>query len=205
MGNNDNTDSMINKDNRTRILQCANELFYEKGYDAVGVQEIVSLAGLTKPTLYYYFGSKRGLLEALVEDRFGKLREMYRDLGSREHLRIEESLNWLADIFCGFFEQDRHFYMLMMALFYSARENEAYQTIQPYIAEFYAMVVRIFDRASDQLGNMNGRQQEFALGFVGTINSYFLLHYERDPQERECVNRQQVMSLVRQFMYGIFS
>ena len=30
-----------------------------KGYDAVGVQEIVDTAGITKPTLYYYFGSKR--------------------------------------------------------------------------------------------------------------------------------------------------
>ncbi len=43
-------------DNRERILQCALELFYAKGYDAVGVQEIAQKAGITKPTLYYYFG-----------------------------------------------------------------------------------------------------------------------------------------------------
>ena len=48
-------------DNRERILQCALELFYAKGYDAVGVQEIAQKAGITKPTLYYYFGSKYGL------------------------------------------------------------------------------------------------------------------------------------------------
>ncbi|MCD8347842.1 MAG: TetR/AcrR family transcriptional regulator [Lachnospiraceae bacterium] len=192
-------------DNRSRLLQCANELFYEKGYDAVGVQEIVARAGLTKPTLYYYFGSKKGLLEALVSERFECLRGMYRGLSERENLRIEEALNWLADIFCGFFEQDRHFYMLMMALFYSARGNEAYQTIQPYMVEFYDMVVRVFDRAADQLGNMYGRQRQFAIGFVGTISSYFLLHYEHDPGECESVDRQQISALVRQFMYGIFS
>ena len=49
-------------DNRERILQCALELFYAKGYDAVGVQEIAQKAGITKPTLYYYFGSKYGLI-----------------------------------------------------------------------------------------------------------------------------------------------
>ena len=32
--------------------------FYMKGYDAVGVQEIVDTAGITKPTLYYYFEVK---------------------------------------------------------------------------------------------------------------------------------------------------
>ncbi|MCC8104831.1 MAG: TetR/AcrR family transcriptional regulator [Clostridiales bacterium] len=208
MDNTENTDSMETMDNRTRLLQCANELFYEKGYDAVGVQEIVARAGLTKPTLYYYFGSKKGLLEALVAERFERLRGMYRDLDTRSlrnDLRIEEALHWLADIFCGFFEQDRHFYMLMMALFYSARGNEAYQTIQPYIVEFYDMVVRIFDRAAGQLGNMNGRQRQFAIGFVGTISSYFLLHYEHDPAEQENVDRQQISALVNQFMYGIFS
>ncbi|MCD7885590.1 MAG: TetR/AcrR family transcriptional regulator [Lachnospiraceae bacterium] len=204
----ENTNGMETKDNRTRLLQCANELFYEKGYDAVGVQEIVVRAGLTKPTLYYYFGSKKGLLEALVAERFERLRGMYQALNERsmqKDLRIEEALHWMADIFCGFFEQDRHFYMLMMALFYSARGNEAYQTIQPYMVEFYDMVVRVFDRASDQLGNMYGRQRQFAIGFVGTISSYFLLHYERDPGEQERVDRQQISALVRQFMYGIFS
>ncbi len=208
MDNTENTDSMETMDNRTRLLQCANELFYEKGYDAVGVQEIVARAGLTKPTLYYYFGSKKGLLEALVAERFDRLRGMYRELDAkslRKDLRIEDALYWLADIFCGFFEQDRHFYMLMKALLYSARGIEAYQTIQPYIVEFYDMVVRVFDRAAGQLGNMNGRQRQFAIGFVGTISSYFLLHYEHDPAEQENVDRQQISALVKQFMYGIFS
>ena len=62
-------------DNRERILQCALELFYAKGYDAVGVQEIAQKAGITKPTLYYYFGSKYGLLETLLTKHFTVLNE----------------------------------------------------------------------------------------------------------------------------------
>ena len=54
-------------DNRELILDAALDLFYAKGYDAVGVQEIVDRAGVTKPTLYYYFGSKIGLLRNLLE------------------------------------------------------------------------------------------------------------------------------------------
>ena len=42
-------------DNRELIVQSALELFYARGYDAVGVQEIVDKAGISKPTLYYYF------------------------------------------------------------------------------------------------------------------------------------------------------
>ena len=55
-------------DNKELILKSALDLFYAKGYDAVGVQEIVDKAGISKPTLYYYFGSKLGLLQNLLED-----------------------------------------------------------------------------------------------------------------------------------------
>ena len=53
--------------NRITILNCALELFAARGYDAVGVQEIAEGAGITKPTLYHYFGSKQGLLKTLVD------------------------------------------------------------------------------------------------------------------------------------------
>ncbi|HEV7717698.1 MAG TPA: TetR/AcrR family transcriptional regulator [Arsenicitalea sp.] len=41
-----------------RILQSARELFYRDGIRAVGVDEIVNRAGVTKPSLYRSFSSK---------------------------------------------------------------------------------------------------------------------------------------------------
>ena len=61
-------------DNRTVILEQALTLFSERGYDAVGVQEICESAGITKPTLYHYFGSKRGLLETMMDQYFTELK-----------------------------------------------------------------------------------------------------------------------------------
>ena len=40
-------------DNREIILKTAKSLFYARGYDGVGVQEIAEKSGVTKPTLYY--------------------------------------------------------------------------------------------------------------------------------------------------------
>lgn len=51
----------------SRILQTALALFSEKGYDATSVREICEAAGITKPTLYHFFGSKDGVYRALVE------------------------------------------------------------------------------------------------------------------------------------------
>ena len=44
-----------------RPLVCQNG-----GFDATSVREIVEAAGVAKPTLYYYFGSKEGLAQALL-------------------------------------------------------------------------------------------------------------------------------------------
>lgn len=186
------------------ILQCAKELFYSKGYDAVGVQEIVDRAGITKPTLYYHFGSKLGLLKTLMEENFSHLETLMEKI-SVPGLRIEEVLYQIADAYCEFFERDREFYLLMMALFYSARENEAHQVVHPYVIKFYSMVVQAFDQASHQLGNMNGRQTQFALGFIGTINHYLLLMCETDLENKVKIDKEKIESLVNQFMYGIFS
>ena len=57
-----------------RILIKALELFAIKGYDATSVREICESAGITKPTLYHFFGSKDGVLQALVQNGFQQYR-----------------------------------------------------------------------------------------------------------------------------------
>ena len=190
-------------DTRERILSCAEELFCLKGYDAVGVQEIVDRAGTSKPSLYYYFGSKRGLLETLLDLKFEKLRERIsqEDDGQTE---IRVRLHRMALACFRYFHEEKQFYLLMMALFYSARENEAYQVVKPYLATLFQTTVDLFESAKQQLGNMNGRQELFAMSFIGVINQYLLMAgtlEEENPEEKE----RQLHRLVDQYMYGIFS
>src|SRR5690348_9592515 len=48
------------------IARVAARLFATQGYEATPVRTIVEAAGVTKPTLYYHFGSKEGLAQALL-------------------------------------------------------------------------------------------------------------------------------------------
>ena len=49
-------------------------MFSARGYHAVSVEELAAAAGVTKPMVYAYFGSKEGLFLACVELATGKLR-----------------------------------------------------------------------------------------------------------------------------------
>jgi AcrR family transcriptional regulator len=52
---------------RERLLEAATRLFCRFGIHAVGVDTIVDAAGTAKTTLYNAFGSKDGLVEAVLE------------------------------------------------------------------------------------------------------------------------------------------
>ena len=60
-----------------RILRKALELFSERGYDATSVREICEAAGITKPTLYHFHGSKEGVYRAIVEGALERFRERH--------------------------------------------------------------------------------------------------------------------------------
>ena len=51
---------------RLRILDAANLLLVERGYHGVGLETVAAAAGVTRQTVYDHFGSKAGLLGAMV-------------------------------------------------------------------------------------------------------------------------------------------
>lgn len=54
---------------RLALLISANDLFLERGYDAVSLDDIVNHAGGSKASIYKYFGNKEGLFTAICDYR----------------------------------------------------------------------------------------------------------------------------------------
>jgi AcrR family transcriptional regulator len=54
---------------RERIVRLAAPLFLKKGYDNVSIDEIIGVAGGSKATIYAWFGGKKGLFEAVVQQK----------------------------------------------------------------------------------------------------------------------------------------
>ena len=55
---------------RAQILACARTLFSERHYAAVSVDAVAEAAGVTRPLVHHYFGSKRDLYVAVVREMF---------------------------------------------------------------------------------------------------------------------------------------
>lgn len=89
---------------RAALLAAADELFLQRGYDAVSLDDLVAQVGGSKAAIYQYFGNKQGLLIALVSfrcQRFFEENELPKQLGQRQ---VRDVLHLLArklyDAFC---------------------------------------------------------------------------------------------------------
>ncbi len=84
---------------RQRILAAAAEIFGSKGYAATSVGEIATNAGITKPSLYYHFGSKEGLYRAVLDTcaaQADRLLDQVDQAGGTPWTKIEHLCHGLA-------------------------------------------------------------------------------------------------------------
>jgi len=82
---------------RDQILDAANELFAERGYDAVTIEEVAKSAGVARGLVHHYFGGRTEVYVSLVE-RLGAAREdqLRAPEGRNARERVADSVSrWL--------------------------------------------------------------------------------------------------------------
>ena len=82
---------------RDQILDAADALFAERGYDAVLVEDIAKSAGVTRGLVHHYFGGRKEVYLALLE-RVGAGREeaLRPPVGRSARARVADSVSrWL--------------------------------------------------------------------------------------------------------------
>lgn len=93
------------QDNHRKIVDVANKLFYQRGYNQTSFAEIADAAGIPKGNFYYYFKSKDDLLAAVIDHRIQQVASMlvewdgqYKEPKERLHRFISMLLNNEEDL-----------------------------------------------------------------------------------------------------------
>lgn len=74
------------EERRKDILDAADELFFQKGFDGTSTNDIIDKVGIARGTLYYHFKSKEGIMDALIE------RYNVRILGAAQDIATNKSI-----------------------------------------------------------------------------------------------------------------
>jgi len=187
---------------REQLLSNAVKLFAQQGYENVGVQELVESAGVTKPTLYHYFGSKAGLLKTLMSEQSSDFIVRLGSVTSYEHDLIK-SLMDTALCFFNFAVEQEDFYKLLMISPWQARESEFAQILQEYKLKEYQLLKQLFAAAEQDHGNMKGRSERYAMSFYGMLNTYIGFYFSNKAGIK--LDEESAYTACHQFMHGIFS
>lgn len=184
-------------DNRHNILESALMLFAARGYDAVAVQEVVDAAAITKPTLYHYFGSKEGLLAALIGEYTADfLCEV--EQAAAFHGDLTLNLRGLVQVYFAFAKRQPTFTRMLLSMQHAPPESRARQATETVNARVYDAARGLFAAA---LPHFAGRHRRYAVTFIGMIHTYLRLGLDRDLD----LNDETVYDAVHQFMHGIYS
>lgn len=62
--------------NRQRIVEAADQLFYTRGYNQTSFRDISDVTGIPRGNFYYYFKTKEEILGAVVDSRVVVFKEM---------------------------------------------------------------------------------------------------------------------------------
>lgn len=88
-------------DTKQRIIDAAAHAMIAKSYHGVGLNEILSAAGVPKGSFYHFFKSKENLGIAVIEkaaaDKLDRLRGFVADRGKPPIVRLRNIYEWVRD------------------------------------------------------------------------------------------------------------
>jgi len=187
-------------DNRQRLLEVALDRFASRGYDATGVQDLVDAAGVTKPTLYHYFGSKLGLLQALIQHHGERFLADLRMAAAYEG-DLPLTLQRIVRTYLSFARRQPEFYRLHMMLYFLPPHHEAREATAAFFEEQQTLLEGMFVAAVPGHGNLKGKHQRLASSLLGQINSYAVLLIDGALADSEALPHE----VAKQFSYGIYA
>jgi AcrR family transcriptional regulator len=129
---------------RQHILQCALELFREKGFDATTMQDVATRADVAKGATYYYFASKEAIIQAYYELVQGEQERICADLfslSSNLKTRLQAAMHTKFDLA----KEDRK--LLGVVFRYTGEPDHPLSCLGPGTAEIRRRATDIFREA----------------------------------------------------------
>lgn len=158
------------KSTADRVLDAAEDLFAEKGYDATSLGDVADVVGIRSPSLYNHFRNKEALYSAVVQRSIMRFATPLLEMMGAEEVTHNTVLGWI-EMIVKLHHENPNFARLIQhaALSGGPRSNEIIE----------AMVKPIFDRRGEEaekklFGLGNPALQPFAIIALNNIIMSYL-------------------------------
>lgn len=178
-------------DREAQILDVASEHFGTGGFAATSVATVAVHAGISKPLIYNYFGSKEGLYEACLDRGGALLADEMERIARGDAVGIERGMQTLAGLFT-LLEQQRY----LWRLFFDTTAPTS-GPIRDSITQYADRIGRLADEGVTELMALAGHDDPLDvsamtavwLGIVDSLMNWWVEHPDQtaDQMMQRCL------------------
>jgi AcrR family transcriptional regulator len=134
------------------ILDAAKQALLESGYSGLSTRKIAVAAGVPLSQIHYHFGSKQGLVLAVLEEENRKLLQRQKNLYARE---IPLWKQW--EQACDFLEDDLEsgYVRVLQEMVAAGWSNpEIAAAVKDMLRNWFTLLAEVAERAADRIGGL---------------------------------------------------
>ncbi len=102
-------------DIKSSILESAEILFADKGFDGVSIDEIAKKAEINKAMIYYYFSSKEGLFISILQKHLGKVDLLLSSIDVKPSNNYKNILHDMLDIAVNYIDTNSNIIKILLS------------------------------------------------------------------------------------------
>lgn len=160
-------------DAEVRLMDSALVLFSEKGYDGTSIREIIEMAGVTRPVLYYYFENKEDLFRRLIETRCAHMTQEW-DSAVAPAKGLRARLCALITAAFRQMEESPDVIRLILVMFFAPSQSGPNFDRGKLVDERLRRIVGIMRAGIDDGEIASGDPRALALAFSGMMDMYLM-------------------------------
>ncbi len=153
---------------RARILDAADFMLGEEGYEGASIADVARRAEVNKALVFYYFGSKSALFESVLERYYEAHRRVLEEAATLSG-EPAERLHGMVDAYLDFIDDNRRYPRLVQQLVAgSAAPNTL---IEQNLSPLFQMITSMLSEITPATGKLSARH--FFVTFSGMVINYF--------------------------------
>jgi AcrR family transcriptional regulator len=196
--NSENNRKHIEQGARTRLLEAGVKLFSEKGYANTSVREIVELAGVSKPILYYYFKSKEGMFRSILDHALRQQEHMLAE-ALKKPGSVLDRLIYLYRIIYRILMEDRNLFKLIHNLIFGPHQGADRGDLEQYHRRIADAIKTIYLEGLTKGEVKEASPDEVAFLVLGLLD--FCIHL--DYVHPELLDQKRPERLLRLAFFGL--
>lgn len=135
----------LQPEKRDHIMDVAEKLFAENGYDAASTRKIAAEANVNSAMIAYYFGSKEELYKSIILRRIISLKSD-KNITENKETSVLDKILYIADLYVEIFFNNRTFHKIMFREMGMTRKSEVMTIVKDRWKNNFGLIIDLIEK-----------------------------------------------------------